>query len=53
MNNAFNIDKINPNKDAKTGNILNHNWAVDIDSSIGNKLPFLFILICNQKIDSG
>ena len=52
-NNAFNIEKINVNNDAKTGNILNHNCAVDIDSLIGKKLPFFFILICNQKIDSG
>ena len=40
-------------KDPKTGSILNHNWDVDIDDSIGKKLLFLFILIWSQKIDRG
>ena len=49
----FNILKITVMNDAKTGNILNHNWDVDIDESIGKKLFILFILIWSQKIDKG
>ena len=46
-------EKIIVNRDATTGNKLNHNWDVDIFESIGRKLVIFFILICNQKIDNG
>ena len=46
-------EKINVNKDAITGNKLNHNCEVVIFESIGRKLVLFFILICNQKIDNG
>ena len=46
-------EKIIVNRDAITGNKLNHNWDVDIFESIGRKLVIFFILICNQKIDNG
>ena len=51
--NKFNVLSTTVSNDAKTGNILNHNWDVVIAESIGKKLPFLFILICSQKIDNG
>ena len=50
---VFVIEKINVNKDAKTGNKLNHNWDVVIFESIGRKLVLFFILICSQNIDNG
>ena len=50
---TFNELIITVSKDAKTGKRLNHNWDVVILGSIGKKLPFLLILICNQKIDKG
>ena len=50
---VFNKLKITVEKDASTGNRLNHNWDVFIEESIGKKLPLFFILICNQKIDNG
>jgi hypothetical protein len=46
-------EKITVNRDAITGNILNHNCEVDIFESIGRKLVLFLILICNQKIDNG
>ena len=46
-------EKITVNRDAITGNKLNHNCEVDIFESIGRKLLFFLILICNQKIDNG
>jgi len=46
-------EKIIVNRDAITGNKLNHNWDVDIFESIGRKLVLFFILICSQKIDNG
>ena len=46
-------EKITVNRDAITGNKLNHNWEVVIFESIGRKLLLLLILICNQKIDNG
>ena len=51
--NVFNIVSINDKKDAKTGNMLNHNWDVDMEESIGKKFPLFLSLICNQKIDNG
>ena len=45
--------KITVIRDAKTGNILNHNCEVVIFESIGRKLVLFLILICNQKTDSG
>ena len=46
-------EKITVNKDAITGNKLNHNCEVVIFESIGRKLLLFLILICNQKIDNG
>jgi len=46
-------EKITVNRDAITGNKLNHNCEVDIFESIGRKLVLFFILICNQKTDNG
>lgn len=46
-------EKITVNRDAKTGNKLNHNCEVVIFESIGRKLVLFLILICNQKIDNG
>ena len=46
-------EKITVNKDAITGNKLNHNCEVVIFESIGRKLVLFLILICNQKIDNG
>ena len=46
-------EKITVNRDAITGNKLNHNCEVVIFESIGRKLVLFFILICNQKIDNG
>ena len=51
--NIFVMEKITVNKDAVTGNKLNHNWDVDIFESIGRKLALFLILICNQNIDNG
>ena len=51
--NAFVIEKITVNRDAKTGNKLNHNCEVVIFESIGKKFVFFLILICSQKIDNG
>ena len=45
--------KITVNRDAITGNKLNHNCEVVIFESIGRKLVLFLILICNQKIDNG
>ena len=45
--------KITVNRDAITGNKLNHNCEVVILESIGRKLVLFLILICNQKIDNG
>ena len=42
---AFVREKITVNKDAKTGNKLNHNWEVVILESIGRKLLLFLILI--------
>ncbi len=52
-NNALVKDKITVNRDAITGNILNHNCDVVIFESIGRKLFLFLILICSQKIDKG
>ena len=49
----FEIEKITANREAITGKILNHSWEVVIEELILSKLPFFFILICNQKIDNG
>ena len=46
-------EKITVNRDAITGNKLNHNCEVVIFESIGRKLVFFLILICNQKTDNG
>ena len=46
-------EKITVNKDAKTGNKLNHNCEVVMFESMGRKLVLFFILICNQKTDNG
>jgi len=46
-------EKITVNRDAITGNKLNHNCEVGIFESIGRKLDLFLILICNQKIDNG
>jgi len=46
-------EKITVNRDAITGNKLNHNCEVVIFESIGRKLVLFLILICNQKIDNG
>ena len=46
-------ENITVNRDAITGNILNHNCEVVIFESIGRKLVLFLILICNQKIDNG
>ena len=46
-------EKITVNKDAKTGNKLNHNCEVVIFESIGRNLFLFLILICSQKIDNG
>ena len=46
-------EKITVNRDAITGNKLNHNCEVVIFESIGRKLFLFLILICNQKIDNG
>ena len=51
--NTFNVLITTVRQDANTGKRLNHNWDVVILESIGKKLPFFFILICNQKIDNG
>ena len=50
---VFNKHKNTVIKDARTGNILNHNRDVFIEESIGKNFPLFFILICNQKIDNG
>ena len=44
-------EKITVNRDAITGNKLNHNCEVVIFESIGRKLVLFLILICNQKTD--
>ena len=46
-------EKITVNRDAITGNKLNHNCDVFIFESIGRKLLLLFNLICSQNIDNG
>ena len=46
-------EKITVNRDAITGNKLNHNCEVVIFESIGRKLVLFLILICNQKTDNG
>ena len=46
-------EKITVNRDAITGNKLNHSCEVVIFESIGRKLVLFLILICNQKIDNG
>ena len=52
-NNALIKEKITVNRDAITGNKLNHNWEVVIFESICRKLVLFLILICNQNIDNG
>ena len=46
-------EKITVNRDAITGNKLNHNCEVVIFESIGRKFDLFLILICNQKTDIG
>ena len=46
-------EKITVNRDAITGNKLNHNCEVDIFESIGRNFVLFLILICSQKIDKG
>ena len=46
-------EKITVNKDAITGNKLNHNCEVVIFESIGRKFVLFLNHICNQKIDNG
>jgi len=46
-------EKITVNRDAITGNKLNHNCDVVIFESIGRKFVLFLILICNQKTDIG
>ena len=50
---AFDIEKITVNRDAITGNKLNHNCEVVIFESMGRIFVLFFILICSQKIDNG
>ena len=50
MFNKLNIIVMN---DAITGKMLNHNWDVVIDESIGKSFPFVLSLIWSQKIDNG
>ena len=50
MFNTLNITVMN---DAKTGSILNHNWDVVIEESIGKSFSFVLNFICSQKIDNG
>ena len=50
---VFVIEKITANRDANTGNKLNHNWDVFIFESIGRKLVLFLILICSQNKDNG
>ncbi len=52
-NRVFSKLNITVMKDAKIGNILNHNSDVVIELFIGKSLPFDLILICSQKIDNG
>ena len=51
--NEFNNVKINVKNEAITGKMLNHNWEVVIDLSIGSHLPLWLILIWSQNIDKG
>ena len=51
--NALVREKITVNRDAITGNKLNHSCEVDIFASMGRKLVLFLILICSQKIDNG
>ena len=51
--NALVKEKITVNRDAITGNKLNHSCEVDILESIGRKFVLFLILICNQKTDIG
>ena len=46
-------EKITVNRDAITGNKLNHNCEVVIFESIGRKLVLFLILVCNQNTDNG
>ena len=46
-------EKIIVNRDAITGNKLNHSCEVDIFESMGKNLVLFLILICSQKIDNG
>ena len=46
-------EKITVNRDAITGNKLNHNCDVDIFESIGRKLVLFLILTCSQNMDNG
>ncbi len=46
-------EKITVNRDAITGNKLNHNSEVVISELIGRKFVLFLILICSQKIDNG
>ena len=52
-NNALIKEKITVNRDAITGNKLNHNSEVVISELIGRKFVLFLILICSQKIDNG
>ena len=51
--NVFKRVKITVKRDAKTGNMLYHNWDVDIDESNGKNFTLFLILIWSQKIDNG
>ena len=51
--NEFNNVKINVKNEAITGKMLNHNWEVVIDLSIGSHFPLWLILIWSQNIDKG
>tara|TARA_A100001388_G_C28314061_1_gene286778 strand:- start:310 stop:453 length:144 start_codon:yes stop_codon:yes gene_type:complete len=43
--NKLKKEKITAKSEAKTGKILNHNWEVLIEESIGRKFVLFFILI--------
>jgi len=43
--NKLKKEKITVKSEAKTGKILNHNWEVLIEESIGRKFVLFFILI--------
>ena len=51
--NVFVKEKITVQRDATTGNKLNHNSDVVIFESIVRNLDLFLILICSQNMDNG